>query len=383
MIGWPSTPVGDGMATSRKRGDKYEFKVTRKRVLPAPGYVYFTFDSEEDGRDYCERLERLLDRGIVPDELQAGTGKLVYISDAIKQYVRGCSISDADAGLLQIQRERIGGVKISEISYSWAEHWIAGMKRRRKLAPGTIRHHVGALARCLDWLYRKEKIESNPLRMLPKGYANYTAADVAEAGVAKADQERDRRLEAKEESLVRLVLAGKYKPEDKQRYLDLPHSDALQLLFEMGLESAMRLREMYTLARYQVDIDRRTIFLEKTKNGDRRQVPITSVLHKALLINFQRYQFSDQDLIFPWWDGSPVTLKSVTSRLSRQWVRIFRHAGAEGIAFHDLRHEATSRLYERTSLSDLEIAKITGHKDLKMLKRYANLRGSSLASRLW
>lgn len=57
---------------------------------------------------------------------------------------------------------------------------------------------------------------------------------------------------------------------------------ALRLVFELALESAMRLSEMYTLAREQIDIDRRTIFLEKTKNGDKRQVPITTVAGKAL-----------------------------------------------------------------------------------------------------
>ena len=51
--------------------------------------------------------------------------------------------------------------------------------------------------------------------------------------------------------------------------------------------------------------------------------------------------------------------------------------------FHDLRHEATSRIYERTTLSDLEIASITGHSSLGQLKRYANLRGSKLAKKLW
>jgi integrase len=52
------------------------------------------------------------------------------------------------------------------------------------------------------------------------------------------------------------------------------------------------------------------------------------------------------------------------------------------LRFHDLRHEATSRLYERTTLTDLQIAKITGHKTISMLARYANLRGSELALKL-
>lgn len=41
------------------------------------------------------------------------------------------------------------------------------------------------------------------------------------------------------------------------------------------------------------------------------------------------------------------------------------------------------RLYEKTNLSDVQIARITGHKDLRMLRRYASLRGSDLAAALW
>jgi integrase len=57
--------------------------------------------------------------------------------------------------------------------------------------------------------------------------------------------------------------------------------------------------------------------------------------------------------------------------------------GCDDLRFHDLRHEAVCRLYERTRLGDVQIARITGHKDLRMLKRYSNLRGSDLAEMLW
>ena len=76
-------------------------------------------------------------------------------------------------------------------------------------------------------------------------------------------------------------------------------------------------------------------------------------------------------------------LARVSSRLSAQFGRIFDAAGCSDLVFHDLRHEATSRLYERTTLSDVQIAKITGHTNPKVLMRYANLRGSDLALRLW
>ncbi len=56
--------------------------------------------------------------------------------------------------------------------------------------------------------------------------------------------------------------------------------------------------------------------------------------------------------------------------------RLFRD-----LRFHDLRHEATSRLFEK-GLNPMEVSAITGHKTLQMLKRYTHLRAEDLAKRL-
>ena len=71
------------------------------------------------------------------------------------------------------------------------------------------------------------------------------------------------------------------------------------------------------------------------------------------------------------------------SRLSGRWATVARLAKCKDLHFHDLRHEATSRLFERTKMSEFKIAKITGHKDMKSLARYANLRASNLADEMW
>ena len=93
----------------------------------------------------------------------------------------------------------------------------------------------------------------------------------------------------------------------------------------------------------------------------------------------------DQGLLFPWWNGDLTddALVKTTSLLSRQFSRVFDAAGCPDFRFHDLRHEATSRLFERTRLSDIQISRITGHKDPRVLRRYSNLRGSDLAAQLW
>ena len=59
-----------------------------------------------------------------------------------------------------------------------------------------------------------------------------------------------------------------------------------------------------------------------------------------------------------------------------------KKAGIEDLHFHDLRHEATSRLFEQTDLDVMESRSITGHKSLQMLARYSHLRTGRFADRL-
>jgi integrase len=70
--------------------------------------------------------------------------------------------------------------------------------------------------------------------------------------------------------------------------------------------------------------------------------------------------------------------------LSRQFRICCDRAEITDIRWHDLRHEGTSRFYEKgTNLTDMEIAHITGHKSLDMLRRYAHLRPSTILQKLW
>ena len=69
------------------------------------------------------------------------------------------------------------------------------------------------------------------------------------------------------------------------------------------------------------------------------------------------------------------------SSLSKAFLRLCRKHGLENLHFHDLRHEATSRFFEK-GLSPVEVATITGHKDTRMLMRYTHLRAEDLVERL-
>jgi integrase len=234
---------------------------------------------------------------------------------------------------------------------------------------------VGALARCLDWGVRQgiAALTVNPLRQLPRRYATYNDRDTAAArvggGSARVDVERDRRLQPGEEPRIRAILGGD-KPDGRERPLVLRWQGALECLFDLALESAMRMRELYTLSKDQVVLSQRTIFLDKTKNGDKRQVPLSSTAVKAL----RRYE---KDVTNQTRGMEPLPCSRSSSGASST------RRAARTCAFMIFRHEATSRLFERTTLSDLEISRITGHKDPRVLRRYSNLRGSDLAAKLW
>jgi integrase len=380
------------MASKRFRNGSWEFTIKRASLLDRP--VSYTFDSEEAGEEWAANLEALLDRGIVPEAIRNLSKKRIKtVTQAILAHISANPVSESDLGYLAVCQAQIGGIHLSEITYGWVESWVQDMKRTERLAPDTIRHRVGAMARCLDSLTRKHPdiMAVNPIRKLPRGYATYNEADRELTEGGRDAQARDRRLseDGAEERNIRRVIAGDDVDREETLYATPEERAAFIFLFELALESAMRLREMYTLTEDQVDVSKKTIFLQKTKNGDKRQVPMTTVAVKALdsyraaTQGMDHGQVGGQRLIFPWWDGDNAVLPRVTSNLSRQFGRIFRKAGCENLTFHDLRHEATSRLYERTSLSDLEIASITGHKDLRMLKRYSNLRASDLAAKLW
>lgn len=368
------------MASKRQRGEVWEYTFKRAGVLDKP--LYLTFSTEEEGDLYAKRLEALLDAGIVPTEHQAQIS-IRTIKDLVQLYERDHSgLTGKDRGALNTVVKSEGNTPLHSLDATWVDNWISRMKREDKIAPATIRAKVGALARCTDWGMRKKLLmmPDHPLRTLPDGYAQYTQLDEALAGEKRQDIERDRRLEPGEHEKILGVLGSGVLPR-KQRPLVLTHGASLRCFYVLAVESAMRMREMFTLSTDQVDLSKRTVFLDKTKNGDKRQVPLSSVAVATL----KEYLPTTQGRVFPWWDGDTrdVSLDRTSDYLSKLWGSIFETAGCVDLKFHDLRHEATARLFEKTSLSETEIMKITGHKTQRMMMRYANLRGSDLASKLW
>ncbi|MGO4302285.1 site-specific integrase [Cupriavidus sp. RAF12] len=365
---------------------KWQYTFKRAGVLDKP--IYLTFESEEEGDAYAIKLEALLDHGIVPTEFR-GQDSVTTLKELVRQYELDAHPSAKDQGALRACLRLWGETQLKKINAAWVDERISEMKRLEKLAPATIRARIGAMARATDWGMRKELLvmPDHPFRTLPDGYAQYSKADTAAAGVKREDVERDRRLEAGEYERILAMIDGGVLPR-KQRPLAIDYPKAHRAFVVLAVESAMRMSEMYTLTADQVDLPKRTVFLEKTKNGDKRQVPLSSVavaLLRDYLAEREIPKEHPQDLVFPWWNGdpSPKVREKLSDYLSKRFVDIFEQAGCPGLKFHDLRHEAVSRLFEKTALSESQIMKISGHKSHRMMMRYANLRGSDLAAALW
>ena len=141
----------------------------------------------------------------------------------------------------------------------------------------------------------------------------------------------------------------------------------LSPLIQLAIETGMRRGELINILPEHVDLDLRTLHIPYTKTGEPRTIPL-STQAVQLLSNLMK---DEEDKIFP-----------ITGNAIRMaWGRLKKRVGITNLHFHDLRHEATSRFFEK-GLNVMEVATITGHKDLRMLQRYTHLRAEDLAKKL-
>ena len=150
-------------------------------------------------------------------------------------------------------------------------------------------------------------------------------------------------------------------PEDEARLLERA-DPMMQRVITLGIETGMRRSEMLGLHWEDILGDR--IRLRETKNGSPRVVPLSSRARAAL---------SPRGVgkVFP---HHPDTI-------SHRFQDLCQQAGLTGLRFHDLRHEAVSRFFEK-GLSHVEVMSISGHKTMSQLLRYTHLQPTVLASKL-
>ena len=153
------------------------------------------------------------------------------------------------------------------------------------------------------------------------------------------------------------------------RIIEATESAELRTIVVLAVETGMRRNELASLRWEDIDLKKQTAHLSKTKTD----VPRTIPLSKAAVAVLKTFGVKDEGRVFS------LQGESMSQAFERACEP--HRADISGLRFHDLRHEATSRLFEK-GLNVMEVAAITGHRTLDMLKRYTHLRAEDLARKL-
>jgi integrase len=142
----------------------------------------------------------------------------------------------------------------------------------------------------------------------------------------------------------------------------------------LALETAMRRSEIVGLEWERVHLSVPSVQLTRTKNGKPRGVPLSRRAVATLFALLPALSSSAEPTgeVFPGLTANALKLA---------FRRATKRAAVADLRFHDLRHEATSRLFEKR-LATMEVASITGHEDVRMLRRYTHLHAGDLAKKL-
>jgi integrase len=144
----------------------------------------------------------------------------------------------------------------------------------------------------------------------------------------------------------------------------------IRYLVELAVETAMRRGELLNARWTDVSFETRTMRIPVTKNGHARTIPLSSGALATLRTLSDGRASGDERIL-------PMTKDAA----KMAWKRLVKRAGLKDLRFHDLRHEAISRFFER-GLSVPEVALISGHRDPRMLFRYTHPRAEDIAAKL-
>lgn len=337
------------MATITKRGD-YQWQVKIRRE----GYPNQsrTFDSKAEADKWARAVESELDRGLYIDRNEAEKNTLWAI---LERYCLEVTPQKKGAALealriKAIQREKFTQTKMAALSASNLAVWRD--ERLKKVSGSTFNRELNIVSAAINHARKEWGIYcENPVALLRRPQEN---------------RARDRRLEEGEESRLLAELENEGR-DTKGRLGKGVRNPWIKPLVLFALETAMRRGELLALHWVDIDLNRRTARLHETKNGESRMVPLSSAA-AAILKELPR---SINGLVFP----------TTADALKKAFSRACERAEIKNFHFHDLRHEATSRLAGKLP-NLVELASVTGHKDLKMLKRYYHPRAEDLARKL-
>jgi integrase len=337
------------MASIQKRNSSFRVRITRqgKSTLCA------TFYSRLEAVQWAKQIEAELRLGIHQDTAQSPISPTMPFREAVEKYIPSHSIykgnHKTESGILRILATRWEDRNLSLIS----KQDIVLLKDdllSKGRAASTVNHYLNALSQLYQIAINEWGLKvTNPITGIKR---------------MSEPQGRMKRLPIEAETTL---LSSCHEL----------HLDYLADIIAVAIETGMRCGEILSMRWEDVDFINRRVLLRDTKNGDSRQVPLSS---RVKIILEQLSTRNTDELVFPYcrW-----TIRRHYTRVVKQSAKA--HKGAQNpftdLRFHDLRHEALSRLSDK-GLNVMEIAHISGHRTLAMLRRYTHPCHETLLGKL-
>lgn len=319
-----------GVASIRKVGKKWRAEVARKGVRKSS-----MFATRQEAKDWAAHEEFLITGG-------ERVAAVLSLGDVFGRYAR--EVSPGKRGgrweqvrLEKLRRDPLAKRRLSDVSSADLAAWRD--KRLTEVAPGSVRREMELMSAVFTRAVKEwELLRSSPMR------------NVRKPAPARARE----RLPSPDEIDRLRASAGPLATYTGRAF----HA------FMFSCETAMRAGEVCGLRWEHIDLDAGVAHLPMTKNGTSRDVPLSRTARDMLR------ELADRPKVF---DMTP-------RQLDANWRRLRSKAKVEGLTFHDSRHAAITQLAQKVEVMDL--ARIVGHTDLKMLLRYYNRSASDIANLL-
>ncbi len=332
------------MATIRNKGDFQWHVQIRKKGYP---YQTKTFRTENEAKAWATVVESEMVRGVFIDRSNAERTSIENVIDrfttefAPHHYRQRNDKKEAWRYQCQHLKERVGAYSFAALDQKLVASYRD--ERLKDVGKSTVRKELYMLSAIIRFAEYELGIA------LPRGNPVLRIRKPAD-GKARA-----RRLTQGEWERL-----GNECRKSRNVYL-WPAVD-------LAVETAMRQGELLGLRWNNIDNIDCIALLSVTKNGEARAVPL-SPRAMSILEGMSRST-----------DGYVLPVERLT--LYHAFVAAVRRAKISNYTFHDLRHEAVSRMAETGDLSVSDLLCISGHKNPKMLMRYQHLQVAKLAKKL-
>ncbi|WP_353685418.1 tyrosine-type recombinase/integrase [Thermodesulfovibrio sp. 3462-1] len=242
-------------------------------------------------------------------------------------------------------KKALGGMLLADITPKVISNYMQ-QRLDQGVAPATVNREFRTLSIAFNLAWRQwEWVRENPCAKVQALPENNT---------------RTRYLSSEEEE--RLLSAS-------QGYLNGQLPDIITL----ALHTGMRQSEILSLMWRHIDLFRKTITVEKTKNNEPRTIPMNNTVYFLLLRKARSKVVTMTEYVFHTESGKSILRRN----LMREFYKALAKAGIQGFTFHDLRHTFATRLVQ-CGVDLYSVAKLLGHKDISSTQRYAHHSTESL-----